>query len=116
PFRRGQLCPAPHENPLEPLSLDKPRDCAEAPVTRHGRTLHVAAAADDMYAAIDLLTDKLERALVRAKEKEHDQARRTGGLARSGGFGRRHGTAGPAGCPARRERPRAPATLRGGPG
>lgn len=69
------------------LKLDKPRHCAEATVTRHGRTLHVDAVGDDMYAAIDLLTDKLERALVRAKEKQHDQARRTEGLARSGEFG-----------------------------
>lgn len=68
------------------LKLDKPRHCAEATVTRHGRSLHVDAVGDDMYAAIDLLADKLDRALVRAKEKEHDQSRRTGGLARSGGF------------------------------
>lgn len=69
------------------LRLDKPRHCAEATVTRHGRTLHVDAVGDDMYAAIDLLTDKLERALVKAKEKEVDQVRRNEGLARSGEFG-----------------------------
>ena len=69
------------------LSLDKPVHKAEATITRAGRTLHADATGVDMYAAIDLLADKLDRLLVKAKEKQVDQARRGEGLARSGDHG-----------------------------
>lgn len=51
------------------LGLDKPKHKAEATVSLSGRTLHADAAANDMYAAIDLLTDKLDRLLIKHKEK-----------------------------------------------
>ena len=49
------------------LSLDKPDHRAEATVNIAGRTLHADAAAIDMYAAIDLLADKLDRLLHEAQ-------------------------------------------------
>ncbi len=68
------------------LSIDKPDHRAEATIIVSGRTLHADANAIDMYAAIDLLADKLDRLLVKHKKKlvEH---RRGDGLARSGEFG-----------------------------
>ena len=67
------------------LSLDKPEHKAEATVNVSGRTLHADANAIDMYAAIDLLADKLDRLLVKHKEKQMEQ-RRSEGLAKSGAF------------------------------
>ena len=64
------------------LSLDKPNHCAEATVTLSGRTLHADASAVDMYAAIDLLADKLDRLLMKQKEKLVDHHRGEG-LARN---------------------------------
>ena len=60
------------EQPFEvraQLSLDKPEHKAEATVSVSGRTLHADANAIDMYAAIDRLADKLDRLLVKHKEK-----------------------------------------------
>ena len=68
------------------LRVDKPAHCAEATVTVSGRTLHADANAIDMYAAIDLLADKLDRLLLKHKEKLVDHHRGTS-PARVGGFG-----------------------------
>jgi putative sigma-54 modulation protein len=60
------------EQPFEvrtQLSLDRPDHKAEATVSVSGRTLHADANAVDMYAAIDRLADKLDRLLVKHKEK-----------------------------------------------
>jgi len=57
------------------LSIDKPDHRAEATVNVAGRTLHADANAIDMYAAIDLLADKLDRLLVKHKEKQVDHRR-----------------------------------------
>lgn len=60
------------EQPLDvraQLSLDKPHHRAEATLSVSGRTLHADASAQDMYAAIDLLADKLDRALMKHKGK-----------------------------------------------
>ena len=67
------------------LSVDKPHHCAEATVTVRGQTLHADAKAQDMYAAIDLLVDKLDRLLMKLKEKRVDHHRGES-LARSGDF------------------------------
>lgn len=67
------------------LSLDKPSHRAEATVSIAGKTLHADANAVDMYAAIDLLADKLDRLLVKQKEKLAD---------RRGGASVRHGEPG----------------------
>jgi putative sigma-54 modulation protein len=50
-----------------------------------GRTLHSDATGTDMYAAIDLLVDKLDRQLIKHKEKQLEQ-RKGEGLAKSGVF------------------------------
>ena len=68
------------------LRLDKPDHRAEATIILAGKTLHADAAAVDMYAAIDLLAAKLDRLLVKHKERQVDH-RRGEGLARSGEFG-----------------------------
>lgn len=65
------------------LSLDKPDHRAEATILIAGRTLHCDAAAIDMYAAIDLLADKLDRLLMKHKSKQVDHHRGES-LARNG--------------------------------
>jgi putative sigma-54 modulation protein len=67
------------------LGLEKPAHKAEATATLAGRTLHADASGADMYAAIDLLVDKLDRLLVKHKEKQMEQ-RRSEGLAKSSAF------------------------------
>ena len=57
------------------LRLEKPVHRAEATVTVPGLTLHADADAVDMYAAIDLLADKLDRLLLKHKEKQVDHHR-----------------------------------------
>ena len=64
------------------LGLDKPEHRAEATLSLSGRTLHADANGQDMYAAIDLLVDKLDRLLVKHKEKQ-TEGRRGDGLAKS---------------------------------
>ena len=51
------------------LSIEKPDHRAEATIKLSGRTLHANASAENMYAAIDLLADKLDRLLMKHKEK-----------------------------------------------
>lgn len=68
------------------LRLEKPDHRAEATVIIAGRTLHCDATAIDMYAAIDLLADKLDRLLMKHKSKQVDHHRGES-AARSGEFG-----------------------------
>lgn len=49
--------------------MEKVQKIAEATVHLNGGELHATAEADDMYAAIDLLIDKLTRQLNKHKEK-----------------------------------------------
>lgn len=51
------------------LSVEKLRQKAEATIQVAGTRLYADTTEPDMYAAIDLLTDKLDRQLVRHKEK-----------------------------------------------
>ena len=64
------------------LSLERTDHCAEANVNINGRALHADARAENMYAAIDLLADKLDRLLVKHKEKLIDSHRGGDGAAR----------------------------------
>lgn len=57
------------------LSVDKLDQKAEATLSTPGKTLHAEAVAPDMYAAIDLLADKLDRLVVKQKEKLTDHHR-----------------------------------------
>ncbi|GAB2670622.1 ribosome hibernation-promoting factor, HPF/YfiA family [Arenimonas aestuarii] len=68
------------------LSVDKLDQRAEATVGTAGKTVHADAVAPDMYAAIDLLADKLDRLLLKQKEKMTDHHRGES-AARSDSFG-----------------------------
>lgn len=51
------------------LSVDKLEQKAEASVHASGKDFFADASAEDLYAAIDLLSDKLDRQLIKRKEK-----------------------------------------------
>lgn len=51
------------------LIVEKPVQKAEARVHIAGKDLFAAAQSEDMYAAIDALADKLDRQLIKHKEK-----------------------------------------------
>lgn len=59
------------------LSVEKLKQKAEVTVHVRGRDIYVEAEADDMYAAIDALVDKLDRQVVKHKEKTSDHGRDT---------------------------------------
>ncbi|WAV89800.1 ribosome-associated translation inhibitor RaiA [Oxalobacter aliiformigenes] len=48
---------------------------AEIKLNLSGKTLHAESTAQDLYAAIDLLMDKLDRQLVKAKTKSKEHSR-----------------------------------------
>ena len=51
------------------LSIEKERQKAEASLNVKGAQLHADAVHDDLYAAIDLMNDKLDRQIIKHKEK-----------------------------------------------
>ena len=55
------------------LSIEKLAQKAEATIRIAGAELFANAESPDMYAAIDLLSDKLDRQIVRHKEKLKDR-------------------------------------------
>ena len=54
------------------LTVEKLMQRAEATLHLRGETVHALAVHEDMYAAIDALTDKLERLVRKHKEKITD--------------------------------------------
>ena len=52
------------------LSVDKLRQKVEANVHVRGKDIHAEAIEPDMYAAIDALADKLDRQVLKYKEKQ----------------------------------------------
>lgn len=54
------------------LTVEKNRQTAEAAVLLSGNKLFADATAEDMYAAIDALADKLDRQIIKHKEKLQD--------------------------------------------
>ena len=54
------------------LGVRKPDHHAEATLNVPGRTMHADAAGENMYAAIDVLADKLDRLILKHKEKQQD--------------------------------------------
>ncbi|MEE9159577.1 MAG: ribosome-associated translation inhibitor RaiA [Gammaproteobacteria bacterium] len=62
------------------LGVEKERQRAEATVQVSGARLFADAEHDDMYAAIDVLCDKLDRQIKKHKEKVTDHHRSDGGL------------------------------------
>jgi len=57
------------------LTVEKMRQKAEATIQVAGTKLYADTTEPDMYAAIDLLTDKLDRQLIRHKEKQKTHRR-----------------------------------------
>ena len=55
------------------LSVDKLRQKIEANLHTRGKDIHVEAIDPDMYAAIDALADKLDRQVLKHKEKRNGQ-------------------------------------------
>jgi len=51
------------------LTVDKQRQKAEVTLHVSGKDLHCESIEDDLYAAIDLLADKLDRQVLRYKDK-----------------------------------------------
>ena len=51
------------------LSVEKQRQKAESTIHVSGGEIYADAEHDDLYAAIDLLADKLDRQLIKKKEK-----------------------------------------------
>ena len=62
------------------LSVEKLRQKAEINVRVRGKDIHVESQEDDMYAAIDLMMDKLDRQIIKYKDKAfahpHDAPKR----------------------------------------
>lgn len=54
------------------LSVDKLQQKAEATLHISGADLFANSESEDLYAAIDLLTDKLDRQLIKHKEKHRN--------------------------------------------
>lgn len=61
------------------LHVEKNRHKAEATVHAKGASLHANAEGADMYAALDALVDKLDRQVLKHKEKTRDHHRNEGG-------------------------------------
>jgi len=55
------------------LSVEKLAHQAEATVRFEGGEVFANAGSEDMYAAIDLLADKLDRQVIKHKEKKHNR-------------------------------------------
>lgn len=55
------------------LTVEKSRQRADATVHVSGADLAASSESEDMYAAIDLLADKLDRQLIKHKEKIKDK-------------------------------------------
>lgn len=62
------------------LSIEKQRQKAESTIHVSGGEIYADAEHDDLYAAIDMLADKLDRQLIKKKEK--NQARKQRSVAR----------------------------------
>jgi len=59
------------------LSVDKLRQKAEVTLHVRGKDIHCASEDQDLYAAIDLLIDKLDRQVLKYKDKRQDRSHET---------------------------------------
>lgn len=62
------------------LSVEKLIHKVEATLHVPGNDLHVACTDENMYSAIDLLADKLDRQVLKHKEKQSDHHKANGAL------------------------------------
>ncbi|MFT5793747.1 MAG: putative sigma-54 modulation protein [Candidatus Azotimanducaceae bacterium] len=58
------------------LSVEKQRQKAESTIHITGGEIYAESESEDLYAAIDMLTDKLDRQLIKQKEKISDRKQR----------------------------------------
>ena len=56
------------------LTVEKVRQRAEITLRMRGNNIHVESVDDDMYAAIDMLIDKLDRQVLRHKDRIKDHS------------------------------------------
>jgi putative sigma-54 modulation protein len=56
------------------LSVDKLKQKAEITLHVKGKDIYADSIDEDLYAAIDSLVDKLDRQVVKYKEKQHDHS------------------------------------------
>jgi ribosome hibernation promoting factor len=56
------------------LTVEKLRQRAEITLRLRGNNIHVESVDDDMYAAIDMLVDKLDRQVLRHKDRIKDHS------------------------------------------
>lgn len=56
------------------LSIERLKHTAEATMRLRGKDIHCEADNDDLYAAIDLLADKVDRQVIKYKTKVQDHA------------------------------------------
>ena len=57
------------------LLVEKNRHIAEATINTKGAMIHASSTSDDMYAAIDSMVNKLDRQVIKHKEKMTDHHR-----------------------------------------
>jgi putative sigma-54 modulation protein len=65
------------------LTVDKLQQKVEATVHVRGKDLHAESTEPDMYAAIDILADRLDRQVLKHKEKLTDHRAENGGTGRA---------------------------------
>ena len=65
------------------LSVDKLRQQVTANLHIRGKDIHAECVDPDMYAAIDALADKLDRQVLRHKEKKNGQRHEPGAIKRT---------------------------------
>ena len=65
------------------LTVEKLDQKAETTLNVSGARLYADAVDEDMYAAIDALTDKLDRQVVKHKEKRQDHRRTEGAVSQA---------------------------------
>jgi len=58
------------------LSVEKQRQKAESTIRISGGEVYADAESEDLYAAIDMLADKLDRQLLKQKENQYDKKHR----------------------------------------
>lgn len=67
------------------LSVDKLRQQVTANLHIRGKDIHAECIDPDMYAAIDALADKLDRQVLRHKERKNGQRHEPGAIKRTAG-------------------------------
>lgn len=60
---------------IETLPEKEKRQKAEINLNMSGKTIHVESVSQDLYAAIDLLMDKLDRTVMKHKGKQQEHSR-----------------------------------------